>query len=245
VVVACLTSAEELTAATALANDRRAALAGRGVAARAAAFTSERPGDDLVRLAAELDVDLLLLDCPPSDDALSDDVGALLADAPCDVALLCGGLVRPEPGPAHAILVPFGGAEHDWSAVELAAWIAASTDAPLRLAGTEAGGRKQGRDASRLLASASLLVQRAVGVATEPLLVRPGVEGIVEAATEAGLVVAGLSERWRQEGLGETRLEIARGARVPLLLVRRGLRPGGLAPPGNLTRFTWSLREPR
>jgi DNA-binding SARP family transcriptional activator len=245
VVVACLTSAEELTAATALANDRRAALAGRGVAARAAAFTSERPGDDLVRLAAELDVDLVLLDCPPSDDALSGDVGVLLADAPCDVALLCGGLVRPEPGPARAILVPFGGAEHDWSAVELAAWIAASTDAPLRLAGAEAGGTKRSRDASRLLASASLLVQRAVGVATEPLLVRPGAEGIVEAATEAGLVVAGLSERWRPEGLGETRLEIARGARVPLLLVRRGLRPGGLAPPGNLTRFTWSLRERR
>jgi hypothetical protein len=28
----------------------------------------------------------------------------------------------------------------------------------------------------------------------------------------------------------------------PTLLVRKGLRPGGLAPPENLTRFTWSLR---
>jgi hypothetical protein len=28
----------------------------------------------------------------------------------------------------------------------------------------------------------------------------------------------------------------------PTLLVRKGLRPGGLAPAENLTRFTWSLR---
>jgi DNA-binding SARP family transcriptional activator len=242
IVVACLTSAEELTAATALANDRRAALAGRGVAARAAAFTSDRRGDDLVRLATELDADLVLLDCPPAEGALSGNVGVLLADAPCDVALLCGGRERPDPGPGRPLLVPFGGAEHDWSAVELAAWIAASTDAPLRLAGTEAGGRKRARDASRLLASASLLVQRAVGVATEPLLVPPGAGGIIEAAAGAGLVVAGLSERWRHEGLGEARAEIARRAHVPLLLVRRGLRPGGIAPQENLTRFTWSLR---
>jgi len=27
-----------------------------------------------------------------------------------------------------------------------------------------------------------------------------------------------------------------------VLLVRRGLRPGGLAPPAALTRFTWSIR---
>jgi DNA-binding SARP family transcriptional activator len=245
VVLACLTSAEELAAATALANDRRASLAANGVAARAAAFTSDRRGDDLVRLATELDADLVLLDCPPADDALSGDVGVLLAEAPCDVALLCGGGERPEPGPARPLLVPFGAAEHDWSAVELAAWIAVSTDAPLRLAGTEAGGRKRERDASRLLASAALLVQRAVGVATEPLLVPPGADGIVAAAADAGLVVAGLSDRWREEGLGEARTEIARSTRVPLLLVRRGLRPGGLAPPGDLTRFTWSLRERR
>jgi hypothetical protein len=26
-----------------------------------------------------------------------------------------------------------------------------------------------------------------------------------------------------------------------VLLVRKGLRPGGLAPPASLTRFTWTL----
>ena len=40
----------------------------------------------------------------------------------------------------------------------------------------------------------------------------------------------GLSERWRQEGLGPTRSEIAKAAPAPMLFVRRGLRPGALAP---------------
>ena len=88
---------------------------------------------------------------------------------------------------------------------------------------------------------ASLLVQRAVGVATEPLLVPRGPEGIVRAADGAGLVVGGLSGKWHAEGLGETRLAIARRTGCSTLFVRRGLRPGGLAPRESLTRFTWSL----
>jgi hypothetical protein len=241
VIVACLTGPDELPAAMALANDRRAGLTERGVAARAAAFTSRAPGEDLVRLAGEQDVDLVLLDCDPGADVLAGVLGVVLAEMPCDVGLLAGGRAAPDPSSEHPVLVPFGGAEHDWSAVEVAAWIAGTTGAPLRLVGTEGDLRGKRRDASRLLASASLLVQRAVGVATEPLLVAPGANGVVEAASEAGLIVVGLSERWRHEGIGETRAEIARDARPPLLLVRRGLRPGGLAPQENLTRFTWSL----
>ena len=38
----------------------------------------------------------------------------------------------------------------------------------------------------------------------------PGREGIIEAAEGSGLLVLGLSERWRQEGLGTTRSEIAK-----------------------------------
>jgi hypothetical protein len=41
--------------------------------------------------------------------------------------------------------------------------------------------------------------------------------------------------------MGTARLELARRAATQVLLVRRGLRPGGLAPPRALTRFTWSL----
>ena len=111
-------------------------------------------------------------------------------------------------------------------------------ESPLRLAGPAVEG---GRDASRLLASASLAVQRALGVAAEPLLVEPGPEAFAAAARDVGVAVVGLSDRWREEGLGPARTGLVASGQ-PTLLVRKGLRPGGLAPPENLTRFTWSLR---
>jgi hypothetical protein len=64
---------------------------------------------------------------------------------------------------------------------------------------------------------------------------------VIDEAGEAALVAVGLPERWRQEGLGTARLAVASGSAPPVLLVRRGLRPSGLAPPESMTRFTWSL----
>jgi hypothetical protein len=124
-----------------------------------------------VRMAVELDCDLILIDAP-AELLESPVLDAILADAPCDVAALVGG--EPRPGP---LLVPFVGAEHDWSAIELGAWLADAWQVPLRLAGPSL----QGRDASRLLASTSLAVQHAYGVAAEPLLLAPGAEELVRA----------------------------------------------------------------
>jgi len=86
----------------------------------------------------------------------------------------------------------------------------------------------------------SLLVQRFAGLSAEPVLAEAGKAGMEEAAKGAGLLVVGLSERWRQEGLGPTRAEIARSAPAPIVFVRRGTRPGALAPRTDMTRFAWS-----
>ena len=197
---------------------------------------STAPGEELARLATELDVDLLLADAP--DELLSEGVPdeqltALLEEAPCDVALLAPRAPTPE-GP---VLVPFGGAEHDWAAVELGAWFARAADAPLRLAGAAAVPEQGRRDASRLLSHGALAVQRVLGISAEPLLTPPGEEGMLEASRDAGLLVVGLSTRWHREGLGQARLRLAREAAPPTLLVRRGLRPGGLAPPADADAF--------
>ena len=236
-----VSDAAELRPASASLEERRSALEARGVVARTASFTSSAPGEDLARLATELDVDLLLADAP--DELLSEGVpdeqlAALLEEAPCDVALLAPRKATAE-GP---VLVPFGGAEHDWAAVELGAWFARAVDAPLRLAGAAAVPEHGKRDASRLLSHGALAVQRLLGIPAEPLLTPPGEEGMLEASRDAGLLVVGLSTRWHREGLGPARLRLAREAIPPTLLVRRGLRPGGLAPPAALTRFTWSIR---
>jgi DNA-binding SARP family transcriptional activator len=225
--------AGDLSAANAGLHVARDSLLADGLAVRAAAFRSPTPGADLVRLANEQDVDLVLVEAPLA--LLEDEaVAALLATAPCDVGVLIAG-----DGGTGPVLVPFSGADHDWAAVELAAAIARARDVPLRLAGSS--GAKDGRDSSRLLASASLAIQRVLGVAAEPLLVEPGTDGLLRATESAGLVVLGLSERWQREGLGAVRGALVAGATPPVLLVRRGLRPGALAPPASLTRFTWTL----
>jgi DNA-binding SARP family transcriptional activator len=233
-ILACpLADGDELSRLTRLFNERRAETIARGVATRAAVFTSGSPGPDLIRLAVEQDVDLLLVD---GTEALLGDpmIAELLSAAPCDVAVLTGGEARPGP-----VLVPFVGTEHDWSAVELGAWIAGAFGITLILAGPREGAA--GRDASRTLASASLAVQRSLGVAAEPLLLEPEPDALVSAARDAGIVAVGLSDRWRRDGLGPARGALASGAPGPVVLVRRGLRPGGLAPREQLTRFTWSL----
>lgn len=233
--------AAELGPASARLEERRAALDARGVPARAASFTSDAPEEELARLAAELEVDLLLAHAPDrllAEGVPDERLTAMLARAPCDVALLAGR----DAAAAGPVLVPFGGAEHDWAAVELGAWFARAEEVPLRLAGAGAIPEAGRRDASRLLSHGALAVQRVLGISAEPLLVPPGEEGMLEASRDAGLLVVGLSTRWHREGLGPARLKLAREATPPTLLVRRGLRPGGLAPTPALTRFTWSIR---
>ena len=87
-------------------------------------------------MSVELDCDLLLVDAP--DELLDSPVlHAILTGAPCDVAALVGG--EPAPGP---LLVPFVGAEHDWTAIELGAWLAGAWEVPLRLAGPSVEGAR-------------------------------------------------------------------------------------------------------
>lgn len=226
---------EELADATAALNELRTTLLDDGVAARVAAFASSSPAGDLVRLAAEQDVDLIVLrGTPQLDDAA---LATVLATAPCDVAVVLGSSAR-RTGP---VLVPFVGAQHDWAAIELGAWVAGATGESLLLCGPRSG--PDGRDSSQLLASASLAVQRTLGVAAEPLLLEPGSDALVAAADGAGLVIIGLSDRWRQEGLSGSRAALAEHPRTAAVAVRRGIRPGGLAPRAALTRFTWTLRS--
>jgi DNA-binding SARP family transcriptional activator len=223
----------DLAVMAAVANEHRNALVARGIAARAITFTSAAAGEDLIRVATEQDVELLLVDGGPGlDDPV---LKTVLEGAPCDVAVHVG---RGEPLRERPVIVLFAGGDHDWAAVEVGAWLASARGLPLRLAGPAEGAE---RDASRALASASLAVQRVLGIGAEPVLLAPTAPDVLAAAEEAAVVVAGLPERWRREGLGRVRSALAINARPPALLVRRGLRPGGLAPRESLTRFTWTL----
>jgi DNA-binding SARP family transcriptional activator len=231
-IVASVVEAADVRSSTAALAERGEALRAAGTAVRTAAFSSPAPGEDVVRLASQQHVDLLLMDAGPS--MFDGETGVVLASASCDVALLveAGG-----PRRAGPVVVPFGAAEHDWAALELGTWVARATGAPLRLIGAVGNHR----DASRLLADASLIVQRRSGVVAEPLLGPPGRKGVAALAEGAGLLVVGVSDRWRSEGLGRVRTQLAEAPPAPTVLVRRGVRPGGVAPDETLTGFRWSL----
>jgi DNA-binding SARP family transcriptional activator len=129
----------DLASETARMQEVRSALEGRGIAVRAAAFTSTSTGEDVVRLSSEQDVALTLLEAPSSllrDGVPQPEMAAVLRDVPCDVALL----VTKERSSGGPVVVPFGGADHDWAAVELGAWLARGWGVPLRLGGAGGGG---------------------------------------------------------------------------------------------------------
>jgi hypothetical protein len=232
-IVAVVVAPGELREVAATLAARREALLAEQLTVRTAAFASPTPALDLARIAARESAELLLtdIDGPELDTELLDQV-------PCDVALIARGGGTPHAGP---VVVAFGAGWHDWSALNLAATLARATGASLQLLGAAANHRGDGRDASRLLADASLILQRTTGIAAEPLLVAPGSRGVIASARDAGLLVMGLSDRWRTEGLGRLRREILEAPPAPTLFVRRGPRRSALAPPETMTRFGWSL----
>jgi DNA-binding SARP family transcriptional activator len=235
-IVACVLprsegSAPDLAAASRVAADVRRTVASE---ARGAAFASRDPARDIAALAAENEADLVVLDAAGLVDArgrLPELLAAALETITADVALLIGA-----PPAAGALLAaPFGGGVHDWAATELAALMARGGGGGLRLIGVTT----DDDDASRLVARAALAVQRAVGLDAEPVLAVPTAEGLVAAAEGVGGLVIGVSDRWRSTGLGDIRRALARSA-PSALVVRRGVRPGLLAPPDARTRFGWS-----
>jgi DNA-binding SARP family transcriptional activator len=234
-IVACVVAPGEVGSTTAALAVRGEELRAQGVSVRSAAFSSPTPAADVVRLAERNAVELLLMDAGAAP--LEGPARVVLEQAPCDVALLLTAGGPPAAGP---VIVPFGAARHDWAALELGARVARATGTPLRLIGAASDQRHDGRDASRLLADASLIVQRRSGVVAEPLLATPGRSAVAALAGGAGLLVVGLSDRWaEEEGLGRTRTALAEAPPAPTVLVRRAPAQDGSTPAG--TRFTWSL----
>lgn len=227
-------SEDDLAAAAEAANSYGRRL---GRDARIAVFTSTDPVDDAVRLVDSYAVELVLADPGEGIDGkhVPAELAGLFNRSPADVGVLFG-----VPRFSDGIFVPFGGGEHDWAALELAAWLAASADSELVLVGTGSEPQIGRRDASRLLAHAAVAAQRLAGVSTRPLLAPPSPEGLRDAVETAGVVIMGVIEGWRTAGIGESRRALVAGG-CPLVLVHRGPRPGGLAPQGSRTRFSWTL----
>jgi nucleotide-binding universal stress UspA family protein len=75
------------------------------------------------------------------------------------------------------------------------------------------------------------------------VLAEPTEDALVATVEDATFVVAGVSPRWRHEGIGDARRALVRRAHPPVLLVHGGPRPSGLAPRDSRTRFSWTLES--
>jgi hypothetical protein len=185
------------------------------------------------KLARAEEVDCVLADGRPMLDGAEPD--RLLRSVTCDVLIH---VPRDDPPARGPVVVPFSGSQHDWAAVELATLLSQGRDAPILLVGSEPAAAG-GEDASRILAAASLVVQKLSGVIPEPMLVEPGVDGVLHVSSEATHIVTGVADDFAESGLGGTRREIARRSRAPTTFVRRGetsrARLGA-----TMTRFTWT-----
>ena len=208
-----------------------ASLAERGVEARAAAFVSTSAGSDTSLLATEQDVDLILVSAGPRSSTIPTSANCC---APHPATSASSSATDAAPGP---VLVPFAGAEHDWSAIELGAWLAGSWGVPLRIAGPPSRAAATRVACSR--APRSLFSARS-GWRRSRCSSRP--------ARGARRRPSGCCDLRRRlsptAGEGRSRADARARSRPrgrPALLVRKGLRPGGLAPAENLTRFTWSI----
>ena len=201
----------------------------RSDAVRVTALRSTSATHDLRRVVADQEASLLLLEV--SDEDLRGP--PQMTDSPCDVAFVYW---QARFDSALPIAVPFGGSDNDWAAVELAALIAGAANSALRLLAAASPGDG---DVDRFLASAALIIQRFLPAAVEPVVMERGDAGTSAALAGCGLVITGLGD-WAAEGIGDARLRLTRRA-VPAIFVRRGLRPGLIAPAHTLTRFRWTV----
>jgi Kef-type K+ transport system membrane component KefB len=168
-----------------------------GISARAVAFTSARLGTDVTDLARAEDVDLILI-----DGRIRGEVARVLEAAEACVGVLAA---TPEadiaPHGERGLLVPFGETQDDRAALDVAARLAATCSARLRV--VVAGQRD--------LAEANLVAQRYEGVIVEPVA-----EGAAaEAVAASALVVAAAAYRARHPGVGTLRVRAARTSGSP------------------------------
>ena len=157
---------------------------------------------------------------------LEGEARVILEQAPCDVALL----VRRAPLRDGPVLVPFGAGRHDWAALELGALgrardrrAAAADRRRLRRAA-------DGRDASRLLADASLIVQRHGGRRRRAGAGPPGRRGVVAQAEAPGCSSSASPTAGARRVSAACATRSSRDPPAPTVFVRRGSASGGLTP---------------
>ena len=198
-----------------------------GIALEPMAVVGQEVADAVNAVAGSRKCDLVLLRYGQpliGRNVLGGTVHRVLAHATSDVAVFVDkGLAEP-----RRILVPFLGGRHDRLALELAQRIGRHTNVEITVLHVVARGRDPG--AQRLGAKTiveSMFDEASGSVALRVVEDDRPVEAVLSAASEADLVVIGISEKW---GLGShlfgfRRERIVEQCGASLLVVRKGAEP--------------------
>ena len=209
----------------------------RGVHTVALSQLSSDFAGDLVKQAANIEADVLLLGwnepATPNADVAAF-VRKVLREAPCDVAVLVDPLGEGlRVGSDAPLVVSAEDRFHSAAALELAVRVARSRNASVRLVDASPARDGDKVEASRRLSALAERIQR-MGAWAEPHLAGDGVTPeIVRQASRSGAVAVGIDEQWFGEGgtFGRTTDELIGAVGCPILLARakEGVTRSGLS----------------
>lgn len=180
----------------------------------------------IAQVAGERSPDLVLMSWRKSvfgGRLVAGSIGQVLRDADVDVAVLVDPLGRGTLlGGSAEVVVPYGGGYHEDLALDLAVHLASTSRARLRLLSDARTERVHGA-----AAAAAASYERKGVTATTTTLSGDVVEGTIDAARRADLVVLGVSDHWAEDtdSLGHVRQLVAERSSTPLLIVRRHGQP--------------------
>ncbi len=195
---------------------------GGGARAVPLVVPTDSVGQTLVQVAEDRRPDLVLMSWRKpvyGSRLLAGSIGEVMRHADVDVAVLVDTLGRGTMLRGSAeVLVPYGGGYHESLALDLAVHLASTSRARLRLLSDARTERVHGA-----AAAAAASYERKGVTATTTALSGDVVEGTIEAARHADLVVLGVSDHWVDDtdSLGHLRQLVAERSSTPMLIVRK------------------------
>ena len=197
-----------------------------GLSTRAVAFTTPDAGEDLVRLGRDERIDLVLVDGrrPLLGDGIpKGEVGASSRTRRATWRARRARARRDRDRPEHPVVRPVRRRRARLGGARARRVDRPRAAAPLRLLGASFDVEQGPATRARCSRTPRSSCSSSPGSSPSRCSSTPAAD-VIRKAAGAGLLVVGLSERWREEGLGELRSEIVKAAPAPVLLVRRGTR---------------------
>ena len=220
-----------------------------GISVRTLSFLSTDVGRDLASLASDQRCDTVVLGWHrgvlPSRFG-SSDVRSVLANAPCDVAIVVDRIEdRPAGGAPGPLFVALTGGSNDEAALSAAAAIARQDQVAIEVAGYLSERPGGAESASREISLQAIELARASGQSATSTLDALASSDIGAATAGANLAIVGAGDDWQStDGFGGAVSAFLRAASCPVLVVRAADGVGAPASVRSAAPADWPFLSP-